>query len=208
MNVWNSEKEKHETKEAETKNAKDKEYQESYDSVKSELENMISGDEQYVNERIEKIISELILPVEFIIDFEYHSDKGELKIDLDLPEVEDLPHLKVNTLSTGKISIKNKTQKEINNEYGKCVGGMAFFLGGTFFNISTKIKEIIISGYTQRLNKANGNIEDQYIYSVKFGREEFQKINFHKIDPLQAFSNFETNMNVSNTFEFRTIIPW
>ena len=181
MNVWETEKKKYELKETEIKNAKDKEYKELYDSVKNDLENMIKGEEKYVNETIEKIINELILPVEFTVDFEYHSEIGELKIDLDLPEVENLPQSKVNTLSSGKISIKNKTQKEINDEYTKCVCGMAFFLGGTFFNISTKINSIIISGYTQRLNKSIGTIEDQYIYSVKFVREKFKEIVIHSV---------------------------
>ena len=187
------------------KESKDKEYLADYLSVKNELEKILIGDNDYIESKIESIISEITLPIEFTIDYEY--EKQNLKINLDLPEIEHMPTEKASILLSGKISIKNKTQKELKQEYSQCVTGIAFFLAGTFYNISPKIENVIISGYTQRLNKVNGKIEDQYIYSIKFTREIFSNLNIKSINSLDAFENFENNLNASASFDFKTVNP-
>ncbi len=194
--------------ETESKVVKDKEYYNEYVFQKRNLENILQGSVNYVNEKIEAILSDIILPVEFSVSYEYHSEYNQLKIDLDLPEIENMPQVKANILSSGKISIKQKTQKELKHEYAQCISGMAFYLGGTFFNISTNIKEILISGYSQRMNKANGILEDQYIYSLKLNRDKFPTLNFENIDAIEAFSNFENHRSMSANYEFKTITPW
>jgi len=187
------------------KASKDEEYYNSYVIEKNEFENILKGNPDYINERIEVILSEISLPAEFSVSYEYNSDIKQLKIDLDLPNIEDMPQEKANILASGKISIKQKTQKELKQEYAQCISGIAFYLGGTFFNISTTIIEIVISGFTQRLNKATGNIEDQYIYSIKLTRDKFSALKFEKADPIEAFSNFESNRSVSAGYDFKTI---
>ncbi len=194
--------------ETESKVVKDKEYYNEYVFQKRNLENILQGSVNYVNEKIEAILSDIILPVEFSVSYEYHPEYNQLKIDLDLPEIENMPQAKANILSSGKISIKQKTQKELKHEYAQCISGMAFYLGGTFFNISTNIKEILISGYSQRMNKANGILEDQYIYSLKLNRDKFPALNFENIDAIEAFSNFENHRSMSANYDFKTITPW
>ena len=200
----NADKEFNET-ENNIKKIKDKEFYDDYIGVKNELENILIGDDKYIENKLENIISEIILPVEFSLDYEYCEQN--LKINLDLPEIEDMPTEKANILTSGKISIKSKTQKELKQEYSQCVSGIAFFLAGTFYNISPKIENIFISGYTQRLNKVNGKVEDQYIYSIKFTRDIFSSLNINAINSLDAFQNFENNLNVSSSFEFKTVKP-
>ena len=127
---------------------------------------------------------------------------------MDLPEIEDMPTEKINTLASGKISVKEKSQKEIKQEYAQCVSGIAFYFSGLFFNISSRINTIQISGYTQRVNKKTGNIDDNYIYSIKFQRDKFETLNFDQIDPIEAFTNFEHEMNLTKTLELKTIEPF
>ena len=205
---WNTERDAFIEKENLIKVAKDKEYNDDYMAEKKELESIRKGSPDYINERIETILSEISLPAEFSVSYEYNVEIKQLKIDLDLPEIEDMPQEKATILSSGKISIKQKTQKELNQEYAHCVCGIALYLGGTFFNISTTIVEIVISGFTQRLNKANGNTEDQSIYSVKFTRDKFAGLKFEKVDSVEAFSNFEHKRNLSANYDFKTMTPW
>lgn len=172
-----------------------------------ELNNYLDGYEDFVTERAEVILNEITLPVDFSLNFEYNKEKSLFLIDLDLPEIEDMPTKKVNTLASGKISVKNKTQKEIKQEYALCVCGISFYFSGLFFNISSNINTIQISGYTQRVNKKNGNIEDDYIYSTKFTRDIFETINFKQINPIEAFTNFDHRMNILKSFEMKTIKP-
>jgi hypothetical protein len=194
--------------ETENKVFKEKEYYNEYLFQKENLENIQQGSLKYVEEKIDAILSDIVLPVEFSVSYEYYPEYNQLKIDLDLPEIENMPQAKANILSSGKISIKQKTQKELKYEYAQCVSGMAFYLGGIFFNISINIKEILISGYTQRMNKASGVIEDQYIYSLKLNRDKFPSLNFENIDAIEAFSNFENQRNMSSSYDFKTIHPW
>ncbi len=181
---------------------------EEYESIKTDLENYLEGGEDYVSNKIEVILNEITLPVDFSIDYEYAKDKFTLFIDLDLPEIEDMPTEKINTLASGKISVKEKSQKEIKQEYAQCVSGIAFYFSGLFFNISSRINTIQISGYTQRVNKKTGNIDDNYIYSIKFQRDKFETLNFDQIDPIEAFTNFEHEMNLTKTLELKTIEPF
>ena len=113
---------------------------------------VLNGDESYIVSAIEERLTDIELPVEFSIDYDYNP-QGSLFIDLDLPEIEKLPTTKAQILQSGKVSIKNKTQKEIKQDYATCVCGLAFYFAGEFFNISPVIQEILISGYTQRMSK-------------------------------------------------------
>jgi len=182
-------------------------YQE-YQIHKEELEGYINGDDDYVSNRIESILNEITLTVDFSVEFEYDKENSTLYIDLDLPEIEDLPNEKVNTLSTGKISIKEKTQKEKKQEYATCVCGIAYYFAGLFYNVTSKINIIQISSYTQRTSKKSGKIEDEYIYSIKFDRGVFKGLNIKNIDPVEAVSNFEHIMSITSTFDFKTIVPY
>lgn len=141
------------------------------------------------------------------ISFEINSSNS-ISLDVDLPEIEDViitDSKKV--LKSGKISEKEKSQKVINQEYASGVLGMAFNLAAHTFNVSPSITEVIISGYTQRLNKKTGNTEDDYIYSVTFTKSLFTKINLKEIDPVDAISSFQVKMELNKSFEFKKIEP-
>lgn len=168
---------------------------------------ILKGDSDYILDTIRKIIEETSLSIEFNIDFQYLPD-GRLFVDLDLPEIENFPMKKASLLSSGKISIKEKTEKELKDDYATSVCGLVFYFAGIFFNISPTIKEIIISGYTQRISLKTGNIEDVYILSVIFNRELFGKINYQNINPILALENFEHRINITSRFEMKPIEPF
>lgn len=171
------------------------------------LKQAISGDVNFVNGAIERILQSISLPVEFSIDYEYVSNTKSMYVDLDLPEIEDLPIKKATITASGKLSIKEKTQKEIRYDYAQCVMGLAFFFAAQFFNISPVIDNIVISGYTQRVSKKTGNLEDDYIYSVQFKRSAFGKLNFENINPIDAFDNFPNRLIINRSFEFKSVVP-
>jgi hypothetical protein len=189
-------------------NEKNEFYFNKYTEKKTNLENYLTGTASFISSRIETLLNEITLPVDFSIDYEYNEDKSTLFIDLDLPEIEDMPISKVSTLASGKISIKEKPQKELKRDYALCVCGLAFYFGGLFFNISSKITTIQISGYSQRVNRKNGEVQDEYIYSVKFDRMIFETLKINKIDPVEAISNFENRLNINSVFDLKTIEPF
>ena len=174
---------------------------------KTELQNIFNGEPDYVDNKIENILSQIELPVEFSIDYEYHPEECSIYIDLDLPEIEDMPNEVAKTLKSGKVSVKAKTQKQAALDYSTCVCGLAFFFSGMFFNVSTKIKQICISGYTQRLNKKTNVINDDYVFSVQFDRDTFSRIDYRNINPVEQIQRFPHLLNITASNVMKTINP-
>ena len=96
---------------------KNEEENKNIEERKSEIENYILiGNGDYINSKIEEILSNLKLPVEFSVDFNF-KEPAIIEVDLDLPEIEDLPNKQANLLSSGKLSVKAKTKKQILQDY-------------------------------------------------------------------------------------------
>jgi hypothetical protein len=205
--AWETNKCEFDRKELETKQHEDQELLLQHNEQMVILERAISGDPGFINQSTEDVLQSISLPVEFSVDYAYDADKRRLNVDLDLPEIENLPIKKANITASGKLSIKEKSQKDLRYDYAQCVLGLAFFFAGQFFNISPTISEMVISGYTQRLSKKTGNIENEYIYSVQFDRNMFTKLNFERINPIDAFSNFPNRLLINQSFELKTIVP-
>ncbi len=204
---WNKKREEYFESEKKNKIIKDKEFEEDYKrrvlEQASIYEQILNPNDDYLNDTVKDVLSQIELPVDFSIDYAVSNRKIEL--DIDLPEIEDYPQETCSFLSTGKLSVKHKTISELNKDYATGVTGMAFFFSSLLFNISPAIEEISVSGYTQRINKKTGNVEDQYVYSVVFPRNKFSELNILNIDPIQAITNFEHVMDITNKFELKTI---
>lgn len=207
LKKWETDKQLFELDQLNKEKLKNEQYLTVYNARKIELEGFLSPDADYIHKKIETVLGKMTLPVDFSIDYELNIDEGNLSIDLDLPEIEDIPTCKVNMLASGKISIKQKTSKDISNDYARCVCGLAFFFTGIFFNISSKINKITIAGYTQRVDAKDGNTKDDYIYAVSFDRISFSGIDYKNIDPVLAIQGFPHVINITKTNIFKSIDP-
>lgn len=207
LKKWTDEKSSFERKEEERRLEIEKINKEAQLQI-TELTNRLHGEKDFVIDTITKLMGEITLPVDFSVDVEYDYQGKRLYIDLDLPEIETMPTKKASELKSGKVSVKEKTQKELKYDYAICVTGMAFYLSGICFNISPTIEKIVVSGYTQRVSAKTGLIKDDYVYSVIFTRDVFNKINFSNINPIDAFSNFEHKINLTSTYIMKEIEPY
>lgn len=207
LNKWQEEKKAFEENERGKKEKEDFQRKEIYDQRRGELEEKIARPEEIIAKKMGEFLSNIVLPVEFSIDYQYYESNKSLYIDLDLPEIEDMPQKKATLSSNGRLSIKLKTAKQLKEDYVRCITGLAFYFAGNLFNISPEIANIIISGYTQRLSKRTGKIEDEYVYSVRFDKNRFKNLNINLIDPIEAVQNFENAMNMTSTYELKTIEP-
>jgi len=129
-------------------------------------------------------------------------------VDLELPEIESLPSEKATQSAKGQVKRKAKTQKELKYDYMCCVLGLSVFFSSNFFNISPAITDIIASGYTKRRNKKTGDIQEDYIFLVKFKRPCFEKMDYEKVDLLDFWNQFENRYLTTQTFEMKPIIPF
>ena len=204
---WQADKAAFESSEALKASRLNAEYQEEYAQLKTSYEKALQGDAEYIEDVSEQWISSVELPVDIATQFEYRSDAHCLMVDLDLPEIEDLPTETAIQMANGSLKVKEKTQKVLRAEYAECVFGLAIFVAASLFNASPEIAFVIVSGYTQRRNKV-GDIVDDYILSIKFARDGFYCIDFTTIDPEAFCLSFENRCNMTSTKMFKTIEPY
>ncbi|MDO4865716.1 MAG: DUF4236 domain-containing protein [Clostridia bacterium] len=162
------------------------------------------GDE--VEEKIGKWLGSLNLPIDFHASYEY--EDGVLMVDLDLPEIEHLPTRKLVRLSSGQLKEKDKSQKELREEYAQCVFGLGMFCASHFFAVTPRMERVLLSAYTQRRDTRTGDLIDVYIYSVVFEREAFEKRGYQDQEPEQFLCRFKNRMNKASTGELKGIVPY
>lgn len=172
----------------------------------------IRSDMPLMEEMLERALEQLSWPRQTTIAIELQELGQEVWLDIDLPEIENLPQRVAQLAASGrKLNIKAKTQKQLRKEYATHVHGIALRVAGVAFATLPAVDRIIISGYSQRVNNAHGNTEDQYLYSVRVEREAFSRINFdalENVDPVSAFEAFEFVRSMNANLEFKPIQPY
>lgn len=126
-------------------------------------------------------------------------------MNVDLPAIEDIPKQKITRTPTGKQSIRNKSIKDINEDYVNCVCGLAILLAEKVFNISPVIKNVEITGVAQRQDSRTNLITDQCLFIVNFDRYTFSNLLFGKFTALQVLNFFQHDINVTKTMGLKEI---
>ncbi|RXI99556.1 DUF4236 domain-containing protein [Anaerobacillus alkaliphilus] len=172
-----------------------------------QVEKVITGDLSAMGQWLEYFLSELDFPLETNVSYDILAAET-VYLDVDLPQLEEIPLTTAEILRSGKLKIHKKSQRELRENYAMMVGGTALYLCSYVFSLLPTCKTIIISGYTQVTNKATGHLDDQYIYSLKVDKGVFYSLNFLEVHPITAFDNFEPIMNATKTYIFREITPY
>ena len=165
----------------------------------------IEGDEDTIEGFVGSFMKHIDLPYEVRVN--YDLEDTTLYVDLDLPEVED-----VNTdypaESNGKLVYKKKNSALLKEEYAKTVISLGIFLAASFFNTSSYIETVIMSGFNTVRNK-DGDLVDQYLYSVKYTRDLFEQTDLSTLDDAYQFLlRFENRINLSSYNNFKAIKPF
>lgn len=182
-------------------------FEKEYEEQKAYLEGLIIGNPDAIEKGIESWLSSCEFPLDISVDYSLFLEKQTVFLDIDLPEIEEMPSKEIVRLESGNLREKNKTQTTIRQEYVKFVLGLAIFISSHIFNISPYIKRVVASGYTQRRDKI-GDIKNDYTYSVQFLRERFENSHLCNVDPLTFCSGFENRMNLTTTLIMKAIKPF
>ena len=207
ISQWTFDKAEFDKKELENESSETERYNKVFLSEKRYMLDLIDGNDEVVSDAIESWISSCKLPVEIKVDYEWKRDKSEIYLDVDLPEIEDLPKNEVVRLVNGNLKEKKKTQATLKQEYVNLVFGLAIFISANIYNVSPAIRSIVISGYTQRRNRA-GIMNDEYVYSIKFTRDFFENSILSNVDPVSFCMRFENRCNISSTMLLKKIEPY
>lgn len=164
------------------------------------------GDE----DTIEQLVGSFMMNFDFAypIKANYELEDRILYVDLDLPEIEELDK-EYPTVVKEQIINKKKTQGQLKQEYAFTVMSLSAYLSAQFFNLSSYVKQIIISGFTTKRNK-DGDLKDEYLYSIKYDREMFEKTDFSKVDNIYEFiCKFENRIIFNDAnYSFKEIKPF
>lgn len=189
---------------AESENAA---FEEEYKSRRSELEAALAGDEECIEAAAERWFERCELPVDISAQFEFRPAAGSFMVDLNLPEIEDLPQESLEQLQSGNLKVRQKTQKQLRAEYAQCVFGTAVYVAASLFNLSPCIETLTLSGYTQRRDSV-GDVADDYIFSIRFEREGFYGADFGAMDPEDFCMGFQNRCKMTSTKIFKVIVPY
>lgn len=175
------------------------------------IRKVIAGEAKSVQQYVEDVLREIVWPRETHVSFEVY-DGGTLAFEVDLPEIEEMPNKTAMAPQRGmRLSVKEMSPTQVQRLYVRHIHGVGFRIIGEAFAASPTANTIILSAYSQRPNKATGQVGNEYLYSVKVSREMWSKINFDNLDALdvvEAFGQFELNRNMSKTGVFKPITPF
>lgn len=207
LNEWEQRRAAYEANQNAIENQENARLAQEYEERLSFLQAQIQGDQDFIEDQAEIWLAECSLPVDIDAQFQFTPESKALFLDLDLPEVEDMPTDYLVQLKNGELRERSKTQTDIRKDYAQCVFGLCVYAASHMFDISPEVEHVILSAYTQRRDKI-GNLQDDYIFSVKFIRDGFNGISFEDIDPEEFCMKFENRCLATKTKIFKAIEPY
>jgi hypothetical protein len=193
---WNSEKAVFEAREEEQSRTFDR---------------LLRSDVEFMQQVLEDNLQDIVWPRETLVSFEVRDDGKSVDLDVDLPEIEDLPRRVTSVPERGyKLSGKQLRGKALQELYARHVHGVGFRIIGEVFATLPTIEQVTSSAFTQRDDPATGQRSDTYVYSVRVTRRDWAKINFKNVagvDVVACFDRFELRRKVGRTGAFERIVP-
>lgn len=165
-----------------------------------------------MQELLEYIFSRINFPRETLLSFQVETNGKAVMIDVDLPEIEDIPTELATVAKNGmNLSIKKRSQTQTRKDYMDHIHGIAFRIIGLTYAALPTVEKVLCSGYSQRLDNATGRVNDEYLFSIRVGRQDWETINFEnlqEIDLPACFEQFDIRRKMTKTGIFTAIIPY
>jgi hypothetical protein len=169
-----------------------------------------AGDPAAGQERFEERLGAISWPRETLVS--YQTSGGELQVDVDLPEIEEMPSETARTLRDEmRIAMSQKGETERRLDYVTHVHSIGFRIAGEAFAAIPTLRCVLVSGFSQRQSRATGRVEGEYLYSVRIDRAGWDRIDFScldAIDPSDALARFDLRRDMTRTGVFRPITPF
>lgn len=205
---WHKQKDAFEKRQNEREKGFNEKAQAEYDSEKQELESFLKPSDNTILQRADKLLNEIEIPFDITTRLSFNNEDGTLYFDIEFPDESIIPRQKGNILKSGKLSIKDKTQKERHYEYVMAICGTAYKIAAPAFNISARVKNVAVSGHLVRMNERTATLNDDYLYSVVFDRETFSHaVLSGDFIPHLKFVDFPHKISLTAQYVFKSIDP-
>lgn len=189
-------------------------HQRTEEQRRKRIEELIYTDPEAMESHLEETLQEIAWPRETLVATELLANGSTVFIDVDFPEIEDMPNKTAGVPSRGmKLSVKEMSPTQVQRLYMRHIHSIGFRIIGEAFAALPKTNRVVVSGYSQRREKATGHVNDEYLYSVQVDRPTWREIDFSKsglkeIDPVDALSRFSLRRTMSKTGVFKPIVPF
>jgi uncharacterized protein DUF4236 len=159
-----------------------------------------------------KALSAIVWPRETNVSLDFSHQSSMLELDVDLPEIEDMPTRIASLAARGfRVNFKDRTDAEIRRDYLRLVNGTVFRIAGEAFANLPTLEQVTISAFTQRKDPGTGNEMDDYVLSARIHRKDWCSIDFEhlkSIDPVEALARFEIIRSISRGGRLEAIRPF
>lgn len=150
-----------------------------YERKKKEVEDFIYGETSKTETNIRMILSELNLPFRIEISCNYNQSMGLLETKIELPMDLEVPKTKTNILASGKISVKDKLVKEVEQSKTDTILSLVYYVAASLFNASINIQ-------TQRVSVVTASMNEGILW-IQFDRKRFSRLSMRTVNPLQNY---------------------
>lgn len=117
-------------------------YHAEYVTEISKLEDFINGDTNVISDGFSDIAAKWDLPYEVLVDYKFNKVNGQMEVDVEFQNGMLLPQYKASILSSGKLSIKQKSTTECANDLFIAVFNLVHCFLCKIFNISPAVNSI------------------------------------------------------------------
>lgn len=175
-------------------------FQKEYERQRKEIEAYINGDVGVTEQNIQTILDEISLPFRVEVETIYDKSKGLLTTEIDFYGDMNLPTSKTNILSTGRISVKDKLVKEMEQSRTETIVSMVYYFAASLFNASINIQ-------TQRISVWLDGKREGFLW-IQFNRSQFNKLSMRTVNTMVNYYDWphvDALRVVRGAYQFDTI---
>jgi hypothetical protein len=184
----------------------------SVDARKKFIEQDIYVDDNAMAAWLDETLQEIVWPRETSISFDIAEAGKRVMLDVDLPEIEEMPTRNAAVPSRGiKLSVKELSATDVRKLYLEHIHGIAFRLIGEVFAALPTVETVVFSGFSQRRAAETAQLQNEYLLSVRVARELWAEIAFEHlahIDVVQALTRFDLRRTMTKTGIMKAIEPF
>lgn len=189
-----------------------RQFDEAEERRKDVIERGIYSNVEMMENFLEESLQSIVWPRETILSTEILDNGKRVFVDVDLPELEDMPNKTASAPQRGyKLSIKEMSATQVQRLYMRHVHGIGFRIIGEAFSALPNAQEVVLSTYSQRPDRATGHVTDEYLYSVRVTRASWSRMNFsnlQNLDVVDALAQFDLKRKMTKTGVFKPIEPF
>lgn len=160
-------------------------------------------------EAVERAVSAGVADLDFPFEAECAvgiDEEDHATIDVDLPEIEDvIPETRYTVLKNGTLKEVKRKAVDRNEGYAFLVTGIAFTVAATAFASAPTLRFVTVAGHTQRKSRLSLDVDDTYVYEVRFHREALNAISVGTLDPIEAIRGLPSRIDAASNGTLKKI---